>query len=483
MRKYLEEWRLGHRHEYRTAYVSQSLPAILAPLAEVELAEWDMLWNGYGVHHFGSEVSMALLDEDGEEEKEEDEPGRNATPMDESSKEQPVASESRKQASTAAERAFYCADRGGCVFPLTDLIWIGELAEFAADEHHPPSPQGKEVPNQRLQDHEDQTGPEWGAPPLNAIDGSTLSSAALRDPDPDSSLVPRMVALAVVPRLLVRLREAYDPLSRSQTRCFVGCVGELLDFLDHSGAREREKQNNQESRIQGSVSGHEHERSLAELLMAPLEPLAEAVNALCVPIAAFSSRSGQVKKKRHGPFTPGVAFMVRQICFGIKLLRNACAWAALLDHELVGKHSAHRKYGKSMPMVASTAKEKRSTNHCALSELAVGALTTVKLVPALLQLARLGYIDEALELTEALASALTPRFDSFRRRRHQEEGDPSTWWEIAVRSDDTRIAFTRLLSVFEGAAPAGLSQRDMGTCDRKGDDARVHALKSRFLLL
>ena len=104
----------------------------MAPLAEVELAEWDMLWNGYGVHHFGSEVSMALLDEDGEEELE-SKPGKNATPMDQSSKEQ-VATESRKQDSTAAERAFYCADRGGCVFPLTDLIWIGELAEFAADE-------------------------------------------------------------------------------------------------------------------------------------------------------------------------------------------------------------------------------------------------------------------------------------------------------------------------------------------------------------
>ena len=163
---------------------------------------------------------------------------------------------------------------------------------------------------------------------------------------------------------------------------------------------------------------------------------------------------------------------IRQICFGIKLLRNTCTWAALLDHELVGKHSAHRKYGKSMPMVASTAKEKRSTNQCALSELAVSALTTVKLVPALLQLARLGYIDEALELTEALASALPPRFDSFRRRRHHEEGGLSTSWEIAIRSDDTQTALTRLLSVFEGAAPAVLSQRDMGACDCKGLDAR-----------
>ncbi len=104
---------------------------------------------------------------------------------------------------------------------------------------------------------------------------------------------------------------------------------------------------------------------LRELLGAPLAALRAAVAGLCVPLLAL------------GAPPVAAAFAVRQCSAACKLLRQCGAWAALVEP-------------------------------AALAAVALGDLLGGRLAPALLQLARLGHADEALQLTVCAARALPP---------------------------------------------------------------------------
>ena len=490
VRTALEEWRERYRHEYRAAYVSQSLPAILAPLAEVELAEWELLWNGLGAtDSLRAAVAMAkqYADVDGEgrggadENQVSEQQGDREEEVDSGNDE--ANSGGTTQEIMRSQAAFYHADVGSCVFPLTDLIWIGELAEFASDDDHRRA--GGEDACSQLEKEEGLDGEEWGAP-QRAVNGSVLPLAVLSDMDPDSSLLPRMVAATVLPRVVVRLREAYDPFSRCQTRIFVGCVAELLEFFsvvnsDGIAASAQSQRRN------------EHEQSLAELLAAPLKPLTAATRALCVPIMPFDSSSSSsvvggggsrgsgsrcsglsdASASNKGRLSAGEAFVLRQICFGVKLLRNMSAWAALLDDPL-GDSWNNSGSGGGAGQQAS------------LAALAVKSLVADKLAPGLLHLARLGHTEQALTLTERLAASLPPRLDAFRKNSRLSSPSPSspfspspkstTSWQTALHGDDVQGALAPLVSTLEEASAAvAKSNKNFGGAERAA------LLRVRFL--
>jgi len=173
-------------------------------------------------------------------------------------------------------------------------------------------------------------------------DGGNGAAAVSEGGNKDATLVPRMVALAVVPRVASKLRgPAYDPFSSSATRCLVGCVGELLEFELTA-------------------------KDLPALLAAPLVSLEHAVRHLCVPLATGPSFNNpndddedNLDEGGGGGGMSGLELTVAQLCAGLKLLRNASAWAALCDP-------------------------------CALAALAVRDLLVCKLAPAFMHLLRLG---------------------------------------------------------------------------------------------
>jgi len=167
-------WRQTMPQEYNAAYVNESLPAILAPYALVELAEWDIIWMSYGEasgsSRFGGDSPISTASSAAVSAQVED---KDITNMD---------------------------GLGEPPHPVTDLTWVSELADFGPSE--------------------------------NDASGSKTVDAADDKPSDDSEVVPKLVGLQVVPRLTTLLSSAaYDPYSSRQTRALVGAVGEVtLDF-------------------------------------------------------------------------------------------------------------------------------------------------------------------------------------------------------------------------------------------------------------
>jgi hypothetical protein len=176
----LNHWRQTWPQEYNAAYVNESLPALLAPYALVELAEWDILWVGYGDAASGSSRF-----------------GGDPPVMTSSSAVSAHADDGN--AATLSEPAH----------PVTDLTWVSELADFGPSDN------------------------DLGSSNSATADGSATGvGEADGKASEDSEVVPKLVGLQVVPRLATLLSSAaYDPFSSRQTRALVGAVAEVtLDF-------------------------------------------------------------------------------------------------------------------------------------------------------------------------------------------------------------------------------------------------------------
>jgi hypothetical protein len=401
-----EAWRSKFPQEYASAYVSESLPLLLEPFALVELAEWDLLWVGAGPGgaaaagggRQGPSSSLAnavkRADQDAAEEAEEEEGGGCAMADDDNGGGSGPSAAAAAAAASSASASFFHADN--CVFPLTDLTWIGELADFAEEKDD---------------EDGDNTAVASGGEASAALAKEKEKEGKVSTDNNDASLVPRMVALSVVPRVAQILQgPAYDPYSSSMTRCLVGCVGELLEFeLDPA-------------------------KDLPALLAAPLVSLESAVRHLCVPLASIggfaSNGSSSGSECMFG--SVGADVMVAQVCCGLKLLRNASAWAALCDPT-------------------------------ALAGLAVGGLLASKLAPALLHLLRLGPEAERHARTLALVhlpQALPP--------------DPAgVGWKPALRAGAPVLA----------ALVEALAQQQQLPTEAGSENGDLALLRSRLLLV
>jgi hypothetical protein len=238
--------------------VNESLPALLAPYALAELAEWEILWAGYCDSGLGG-----------------DRGGGFGGPA-------PLAADADDAARGTGEPPH----------PLTDLTWVGELADFGQSDD--------------------------AATSLSGPSAAAASTASFPSSRADSELVPRLVSLQVVPRVAALLNShAYDPFSARQTRALAGCVAELLDFgLDP------------------------HQGGVPLLLAAPLAALHRAAAQLAVPVAAspesFLAAANRASSRPVDEALAdlatdaGLALMVAQLWRGAKLARNACQWASLV---------------------------------------------------------------------------------------------------------------------------------------------------------
>jgi len=179
-------WRRRLPAEYRSAFVAESLPALLRPFVEVELAEWPILGlRGYLAEEPNRSAAGAISDGGGPEgggPKGGDPEGGGPEPL------------------------------PPTVFPLTDQAWVGELADYGVD---------------------DPGGINGGT------NGGTGGGGASSEGGggADAELVPRLVALTVCPRLASALEASFDPFSARESAFFAGAAAELLDFgLDPHGA-------------------------------------------------------------------------------------------------------------------------------------------------------------------------------------------------------------------------------------------------------
>eukprot|EP00615_Pteridomonas_danica_P006362 CAMPEP_0114342372 /NCGR_PEP_ID=MMETSP0101-20121206/9751_1 /TAXON_ID=38822 ORGANISM="Pteridomonas danica, Strain PT" /NCGR_SAMPLE_ID=MMETSP0101 /ASSEMBLY_ACC=CAM_ASM_000211 /LENGTH=419 /DNA_ID=CAMNT_0001476449 /DNA_START=1145 /DNA_END=2401 /DNA_ORIENTATION=+ len=214
-----------------------------------------------------------------------------------------------------AESIFYHA-RNGAIFPITDQSWVGELADFGVDDN-------EDNHNEDQEDHnEDESSVE---------------------------LVPRMVVKCLIPKIVLLMINGYDVYSFHMTKILVTCCGELLEF------------------------GLDINKDLALVLSAPIEVFKQSISTLFIPIADKTTLDEDDEDDDDDAYM----FMVHQICYGLKLLRNVCAWAALVDPNT-------------------------------LATLAIKDILIDKIIPALNQVVNLGRATDACRLTDCLLSALPP---------------------------------------------------------------------------
>jgi hypothetical protein len=160
------------------------------------------------------------------------------------------------------------------VFPLTDMAWVGELADFGVDDED---------------------------------NGGRGEATGTAPPSADAELVPVLVGRVVCPRLASALAAAYDPFSSQETAAFAGAVGEVLEFgLDpHGGA-------------------------LQPVLAAPLGPLGAAVASLGCPVpGAFLDPASEGCRGAR-------ALALASLWQAAKLLATLRLWSGLLDPGALG---------------------------------------------------------------------------------------------------------------------------------------------------